>query len=184
MATVERVTFYNRTSREFSKTVKQRVDQYFKTNKLSPHANLQMVVKTVIMLTLYLGSYALIISDQFSLGTMWFLTFIMGIAAAGIGFSISHDALHAAYSSSSTVNRALGFTFDMLGANDYIWKITHNIIHHTYTNIHGHDEEFEVAGVYPPIPTFRIQNDPPGSAHSCIFCLQSGNGILGFRQRL
>ncbi|MFO7847521.1 MAG: acyl-CoA desaturase [Balneolaceae bacterium] len=146
MAAVEKVTFNNRTSREFSKTVKQRVDQYFEENGLSKHANAQMVIKTVIMLTLFLGSYALIISGQFSLGTMWFLTFLMGIAAAGIGFSISHDALHGAYSSSNKVNRTLGFTFDMLGANGYIWKITHNIIHHTYTNIHGHDEDLEVAG--------------------------------------
>lgn len=99
MAIVEKVTFNNRSSREFSKTVKQRVDQYFNENGLSRHANLQMVVKTVIMLTLFLGSYALIISGLFSLGTMWFLTFLMGVAAAGIGFSISHDALHGAYSS-------------------------------------------------------------------------------------
>lgn len=99
MAIVEKVTFNNRSSREFSKTVKQRVDQYFNENGLSRHANLQMVVKTVVILTLFLGSYALIISGLFSLGTMWFLTFLMGVAAAGIGFSISHDALHGAYSS-------------------------------------------------------------------------------------
>jgi linoleoyl-CoA desaturase len=146
MADIKKVTFNNRRSREFSKTVKQRVDQYFEDNGLSRHANMQMIVKTLIMLTLFLGSYALIISGQFSLGTMWFLTFVMGVAAAGIGFSISHDALHGAYSSNNLVNRTLGFTFDMLGANGYIWKITHNIIHHTYTNIHGHDEDLEVAG--------------------------------------
>lgn len=78
MNNVEKVTFNNRTSREFSKTVKQRVDQYFDENELSKHANVQMVVKTVVMLSVYLGSYALIISGQFSLGTMWFLTFLMG----------------------------------------------------------------------------------------------------------
>jgi linoleoyl-CoA desaturase len=43
------------------------------------------------------------------------------------------------------VNTALGLTFDLLGANGYIWKITHNIVHHTYTNIHQHDEDLEVA---------------------------------------
>jgi len=146
MANVEKVTFNNSTSREFSKTVKQRVDQYFEENNLSKHANTQMVLKTIILLSVYLGCYALIISGQFSLGTMWFLTFLMGIGMAGVGFSVSHDALHGAYSSNKYVNRALGFTFDLLGANGYIWKITHNIIHHTYTNIHGHDEDLEVAG--------------------------------------
>src|SRR6056297_3238983 len=145
MAAVEKVTFNNTTSREFSRTVKKRVNQYFEEKGISKHANTQMVVKTILLLTLYFGSYALIISGQFSLGTMWFLSFLMGIGMAGIGFSVSHDALHGAYSSNKHVNRALGFTFDLLGANGYIWKITHNIIHHTYTNIHGHDEDLEVA---------------------------------------
>ncbi len=146
MSAVEKVTFNNRTSREFSKTVKQRVDRYFEEHDLSKHANLQMVVKTIVLLTLYFGSYALIISGQLSLTAMWFLTFMMGIGMAGVGFSVSHDALHGAYSSNKHINRALGYTFDLMGANGYIWKITHNIIHHTYTNIHEHDEDLEVAG--------------------------------------
>ncbi|GAA5521715.1 fatty acid desaturase [Aliifodinibius salicampi] len=145
MSNVEKVTFNNSTSRAFSKTVKKRVNEYFEENNLSKHANLQMVVKTIVLLTLYFGSYALIMSGQLSLGAMWGLTFLMGVGMAGIGFSVSHDALHGAYSSNKYINRALGFTFDLLGANGYIWKITHNIIHHTYTNIHGHDEDLEVA---------------------------------------
>jgi linoleoyl-CoA desaturase len=145
MGTVQKVTFNNRISREFSQTVKQRVNDYFDEKGISKHANFQMVLKTIILLTLYFGSYFLIISGNFSLNVMWFLTFLMGIGMAGIGFSVSHDALHGAYSSNKYVNSALGYTFDLLGANGYIWKITHNIIHHTYTNIHGHDEDLEVA---------------------------------------
>lgn len=145
MGQVTRVTFNNKVSRDFSKTVKSRVNAYFEENKLSRHANFEMVSKTVILLTLYFGAYAMILSGQFSLGLMWFLCVVMGIGMAGIGFSISHDALHGAYSSNSTINKLLGYTFDLMGANGYIWKITHNIIHHTYTNIHGHDEDLEVA---------------------------------------
>jgi linoleoyl-CoA desaturase len=145
MGTVQKVTFNNRISREFSQTVKQRVNDYFDEKGISRHANFQMVLKTIMLLTLYFGSYFLIISGNFSLNVMWFLTFLMGVGMAGIGFSVSHDALHGAYSSNKYVNSALGYTFDLLGANGYIWKITHNIIHHTYTNIHGHDEDLEVA---------------------------------------
>lgn len=145
MPAIQKVTFNNRISREFGKTVKDRVNQYFIDNNLSEHANRQMVFKTIVLLTLYFGSYALIMLGNFSTATMWFLTFLMGVGMAGIGFSVSHDALHGAYSSNKHVNRALGFTFDLLGANGYIWKITHNIVHHTYTNIHGHDEDLEVA---------------------------------------
>lgn len=141
----EKVTFNNKLDREFSKAVKARVNAYFEENNLSRHANAAMILKTVIILTVYFGSYALIISGQFSLSIMWLLCVVMGIGMAGIGFSISHDALHGAYSSSNIINKIIGLTFDLVGANGYIWKITHNIIHHTYTNIHGHDEDLEVA---------------------------------------
>lgn len=39
----------------------------------------------------------------------------------------------------------MGLSFNFLGANDYMWSIQHNIAHHTYTNIPGHDEDTEVA---------------------------------------
>lgn len=35
--------------------------------------------------------------------------------------------------------------FHFVGANPYMWNITHNIVHHTYTNISGHDEDLEIA---------------------------------------
>ena len=145
MSTVQKVTFNNKQSREFSKVVKARVDEYFRQTGISKHANAQMVIKTIVLLTLYFSAYFLILSGQLSLGTMWFLTAVMGVGMAGIGFSISHDALHGAYSSNKKLNKVLGLTFDLMGANGYIWKITHNVIHHTYTNIHGHDEDLEVA---------------------------------------
>ncbi len=139
------VTFNNKIDREFSKSVKKKVNKYFEENNLSRHATPGMVLKTFIILGTYFGSYALIISDLFSLQIMLLLCFAMGVGMAGIGFSVSHDALHGAYSSNSKVNYLIGLSFDLIGANGYIWKITHNIIHHTYTNIHGHDEDLEVA---------------------------------------
>lgn len=140
-----RISFKHDGKKEFAKELKAAVNDYFEENNLSKHANGAMVAKTVILLTLYFGAYGLIISGNFGLWSMAFLCFVMGIGMAGIGFSISHDALHGAYSSNKTVNRWLGYTFDLLGANSYIWKITHNIIHHTYTNIYEHDEDLEVA---------------------------------------
>lgn len=145
MASTRSISFNNKKSREFGRTVKKRVDDYFKRNNLSKHANAAMHLKTFILLTLYFGSFALIMFGGLSVYAMWGLCFLMGIGMAGIGFSVSHDALHGAYSSNKTVNSVLGTTFDLLGANGYIWQITHNIIHHTYTNVHGHDEDLEVA---------------------------------------
>ena len=140
-----RISFTSKKRKNFSKEVKKEVKQYFKENDISKHANARMVTKTVILLGTYIAAYALIMTGWFGMGAMLGLCFIMGIGMAGIGFSVSHDALHGAYSSNKRVNQLLGYTFDLLGANSYIWKITHNIIHHTYTNIYEHDEDLEVA---------------------------------------
>ncbi len=83
------------------------------------------------------------------------LAIVMGVALAGIGFAVSHDALHGAYSSNPQVNAWLGRTFDLMGANGYMWKITHNVIHHTYTNIEGVDEDLAVS------PLLRLSPGAP-----------------------
>ncbi|MDZ7690220.1 MAG: fatty acid desaturase [Balneolaceae bacterium] len=142
---VTRISFEKGQGRDFAKDIKQRVNNYFERNNLSKNANGQMVAKTAILLTAYFGAYALILTGSFSLYQMLFLCFVMGLGMAGIGFSVSHDALHGAYSSNKMINKVLGLSFDLLGANGYIWKITHNVIHHTYTNIYEHDEDLEVA---------------------------------------
>jgi len=142
---VTRISFERGKGAGFAKEVKSKVNRYFEKNDLSRHADAGMILKTVILLSIYFGSYALIMTGAFSLLQMAILCFIMGIGMAGIGFSVSHDALHGAYSSNKMVNKLLGLTFDLLGANGYIWKITHNVIHHTYTNIYEHDEDLEVA---------------------------------------
>ncbi|SMO51523.1 fatty acid desaturase family protein [Fodinibius sediminis] len=140
-----RISFKSKERKGFARELKHEVNSYFRENNISKHADHRMVLKTVVLLTLYFGSYGLIISNSFGLWGMAFLCFVMGIGMAGIGFSVSHDALHGAYSSNKYINQFLGYTFDLLGANGYIWKITHNIIHHTYTNIYEHDEDLEVA---------------------------------------
>jgi linoleoyl-CoA desaturase len=145
MSAPKKVTFNNKHAREFSEAVKSRVNDYFVSNNLSEHANGAMIIKSILLLGLYFGTYALLMTGAFNLWQMWLMCVLMGVGMAGIGFSVSHDALHGAYSSNSKVNTALGLTFDLLGANGYIWKITHNIVHHTYTNIHQHDEDLEVA---------------------------------------
>jgi len=145
MAAPRKVTFNNKLAKEFSQSVKERVNAYFDDNGISRNANAQMITKTIALVSLYVVAYLLIMLANLPLGVMWLLCVVMGIGMAGIGFSVSHDALHGAYSSNNKVNTALGLTFDLLGANGYIWKITHNVVHHTYTNIHQHDEDLEVA---------------------------------------
>jgi linoleoyl-CoA desaturase len=140
-----KVRFVDTRKSLFFATVKERVDTYFKENNLSKNANWLMYVKTVFYLGGMLTCYGLILSNLFSPLVMLFLSILLGAFTAFIGFNICHDAIHGAYSSNAKVNKTLGLLFNVIGANSYVWSITHNQIHHTYTNIPGHDEDIEVA---------------------------------------
>jgi len=64
-----------------------------------------------------------------------------GLGMAGIGMGVMHDAIHGSYSSNKKVNKVLGYTMNMIGANATVWKIQHNVLHHTYTNIEHSDDD-------------------------------------------
>ena len=136
------VKFSQKIGREFDGTLKKRVRDYFKDKNISKHANFSMVLKTVVMLSLYIVPYLLmitgVITNGWLIAAMW-LT--MGIAMAGIGMSVMHDANHGAYSKNEKTNRFIGRVIGLVGGFAANWKIQHNILHHSYTNIHGHDED-------------------------------------------
>ncbi|WP_366512701.1 acyl-CoA desaturase [Lunatimonas sp.] len=104
-----------------------------------------MVSKTLLFLSLTVIFYVSLLFGGFPLYVNFLLAAGLGSSMAFIGFNVCHDALHGAYSSKPWKNHLLGWLFNIIGANAYIWKITHNQIHHTYTNIVGHDADLEVA---------------------------------------
>ena len=152
----EKISFTGSAPGDFVRELKSQVDRYFTSRGISPNANWQMVLKTIVLLALTFVPYALILTNQYAPWQMLGLAVVMGFGMAGVGFAVSHDALHGAYSANPTVNRLVGMTFDLLGANGYMWRITHNVIHHTYTNIHGVDEDLDVS------PLVRLA---PGAEH-------------------
>lgn len=148
------VRFNDQDQQEFYKELRVRVNTYFKENKLSKHANLNMKIKSVFMLLLYFSPFVLmltgIVTSYWGVIGLWA---IMGLGSAGIGLSIMHDANHGAYSSDERVNKFMGFTLNYLGGYHINWKIQHNVLHHTFTNIDGHDEDIEKKGIVRFAPT-------------------------------
>jgi linoleoyl-CoA desaturase len=107
-----------------------------------------MVIKTIFMFSLYFIPYGLILSEAVT-GTLGLVTLvvIMGFGLAGIGLSVMHDANHGAYSKNSWVNTLVGYSLNLVGANAFNWKMQHNVLHHSYTNIHEEDEDISPRGV-------------------------------------
>lgn len=129
----------------FYAAVRNRVDAYFTTKSISRHANGLMIFKSLFFLGGTASLYLLILWGGFDPFTLLLLALLLGVFSAFIGFNVCHDALHGSYSSRSWVNDTLGGVFHLLGANTYNWKISHNIVHHTYTNIYEHDDDLVVA---------------------------------------
>ncbi len=69
----------------FQKVLRQRVNSYFKDNNISKYANTQMVVKTVILLSLYILPVVYLILFPVSWPVSLFLWAISGFAMAGVG---------------------------------------------------------------------------------------------------
>lgn len=141
----------------FFSTLRKRVDSYFRDNNLSKHYNTEMVIKSIVMLSLYIGSFVLVVTLQPSFGIAMILWAIMGFSKAGIGMSVMHDANHGAYSSSSKVNLWMGHTLNLVGGSVFNWKIQHNILHHTYTNIVHLDDDVEDKGMMRFSPHTKIK---------------------------
>jgi len=133
---------FERKKSVFVKTLKKRVDNYFRENKISKHANFNMFLKTILLILLYFGSYSLLYIFNASYFTI-ILWFAMGFGMAGIGMSVMHDANHGAYSKNKKINNFFSFFITFLGGNYINWRIQHNVLHHTYTNISSMDEDLD-----------------------------------------
>lgn len=147
MSTINQLKFSRLDSGKFFRTLNKRVNAYFKENDIKRTGNWKLHLKTVIMFCIYLVPYFLFLTMEIPTWGQLMLTIIMGVGMAGIGMNVMHDANHGAYSSKKWINKVLGSSIYILAGNVYNWQVQHNVLHHTYTNIHGHDEDLEAGRV-------------------------------------
>lgn len=141
----QKVKFINTNCSTFFATTRRRVETYLKEKEISKNANRSMWAKAIFFVAGFFSLYLLILSGWFGTWAMLGMTAALGAFAVFIGFNICHDAIHGSFSGKSGTNKGLSYLFYLIGANPYLWNISHNIVHHTYTNIPGHDEDIEVA---------------------------------------
>jgi len=127
------------TSSGFSRAVSQRVDGYFQDRRISKHANLEMISKTILGFALWVSTYLWLMTGRFSSLEVVGVYVVHGFAQLYMAFNIAHDANHGAYAKSKRVNRVFGCVFDLVGVSSYMWRLLHNDAHHTFVNIRGAD---------------------------------------------
>lgn len=128
---------------EFFETVRARVNDYFKENQISKKGNTNLIIKGVISLAILLVPYGIIMTIQLPGWIMLFLCGMMGLGMSLVGTNIMHDACHGGYSKNRLVNSIAAGSMYLVGGNILVWQISHNVLHHSYTNIYGHDIDLE-----------------------------------------
>jgi linoleoyl-CoA desaturase len=132
----------------FHEELRREVDAFMAAGALRRRDLPAMRHKTAVLFLWFAASWAALVLGPLLGPVPSWLSLVsavsVGLAIAGIGFSVQHDANHGAYSESAGVNRVLGFSMDLLGASSFVWRFKHNVVHHTYTNVTGHDDDIEL----------------------------------------
>lgn len=132
---------YNNKNATFFASLKVAVDKYFEQSGKKKTGDTSLYTKSVVLFCSAAGLYLALLLVAMPLWLGFVASLLLGFTMACIGFNVMHDANHGSYSSRKWVNNTLGLTLNALGGNSFIWKQKHNIIHHTYTNIDGIDDD-------------------------------------------
>ena len=142
-----KLKFPRKDATNFFRILNSRVNSYFKDNNIKRTGNWKIWLKTIIMFTLFFVPYIFILTLSMPGWLQILLTFVMGVGMAGVGMNVMHDGNHESFSKKSWVNKLMGSSIYILAGNVYNWKVQHNVLHHTYTNVHGHDEDLDAGRI-------------------------------------
>ncbi|HEU4719703.1 MAG TPA: acyl-CoA desaturase [Bacteroidia bacterium] len=135
------------TEKQFAAAVRKNVGDYFREKGISTKGNGWMYVKAAVLLGTYIAPFVVLLTVPVGWPLALLLVFLMGIGEAGVGMSVMHDAVHGSFSAKKSVNELFSWSMFLLGSNIFNWKVQHNILHHTFTNIYGYDEDIETKAV-------------------------------------
>ncbi len=141
------VRFLTRDKTKFFRTLNKRVNDYFKENQLKKTGDWKLYSKAILMFFLFIAPLIVLLTISLPYWAQLLLAVIMGIGMAGVGMNVMHDANHESFSSKKWVNKLMGSSMYILAGNVYNWKVQHNVLHHTYTNIQGMDEDIDAGRI-------------------------------------
>lgn len=128
---------------DFTRALKSRVNEYFDEGRRQRRDEPAMFLKSAVLLTWFVASWALLVFAATALWQAVLLSISLGLAIAGIGMAVQHDANHGAYSKHRSVNTLFSLALDTMGVSSFIWRQKHNVFHHTFTNIEGVDFDLD-----------------------------------------
>lgn len=145
---------YNKTQHPFFDTLQKRVYDYFESNNKDMHGGTRIVLKSIFFILVavlnYIALLWLVPPGFYSV----LLCILMGGLLAGIGFNMMHDGAHGSFSKYTWLNEIMGWSLNVMGGDVNLWKIKHNLTHHSFTNVEGLDDDIDIK---PWVRTNRFQ---------------------------
>jgi len=133
--------------------LKKRVQEYFDQRGINPTGNGGLFTKAILLVSSFFIVYIHLLFFT-PVNILAILEcFVLGGIIAAIGFNVMHDGSHGSFSEKKWLNRIAASSISMLGANHFMWNMKHNMIHHTFTNIDGVDDDIEVSALMRMAPT-------------------------------
>ncbi|MBN8717849.1 MAG: acyl-CoA desaturase [Sediminibacterium magnilacihabitans] len=133
--------------------LKKRVQAYFDEKGIDSTGNPRLFTKALLMV---LGFIAVFVHLVF-FTPVWYLALgecvVLGGLVAGIGFNVMHDGSHGSFSTNKGWNRIAASSISLLGANHFMWNMKHNMIHHSFTNVDGVDDDIEIGALMRMAPS-------------------------------
>ncbi|MFI5220837.1 MAG: fatty acid desaturase family protein [Bacteroidia bacterium] len=156
---MSKVSFNNKQS-PFFDSVKEKVERYFRENNIRQTGNFKLFSKSLILFPIAIFFYVALVFFSPGIILSVFFCILFGFTLSIIGFNVMHDGAHGCYSRLKWLNNLSSHSLSVMGGSTFMWKIKHNIMHHSFTNIDGVDDDLNNR------PFFRItQNDPKYKVH-------------------
>ena len=127
----------------FHTELKKRITDYFKEVGKSTTGNYKLFIKAIILVVSFLFVYIHLVFFTPPVLLALVECILLGGLTAAIGFNVMHDGAHGSFSKYKWLNELAGLSLNFLGANNFMWKSKHNVIHHAYTNIDGVDDDID-----------------------------------------
>jgi len=135
---------FNTKEHPFFDQLKKRVDAYFEQNKINRWGNWKIYLKTGILLSSAVALYIWLVFFTPGPVAAILLSALLGLTLAGIGFNVMHDGAHGSFSKYEWLNDMMGYSLNLMGGDVRLWKTKHNMVHHSFTNVEGIDDDIDV----------------------------------------
>lgn len=147
MAYLPRIKYKKRSS-DFYKDYLSAVSAYFSEKQLSKKYNWEMVVRSVVLFSIWIGLFLFIISDL----TVGPVLFPLQVAFHFVMFlltvCVAHDGSHDAYFKNNRLNKVTSWFFDMVGISSFLWEFNHIKSHHNAPNVPYYDSAIDSFGLF------------------------------------